>query len=700
MALINKINEKSGIIAGVIGVALILFMLGGDIMSNNSIFRFGKDKIGKINGETISQPQYQKVVNTQEDEYVIQAERAVGENERQGIENQAWNELITRFTYVPEYEKLGLAVTKEELTDMVKGKFIHPQIISAFGGEQNFDKNNVIGFIDNFDKVQPEIKAKWAIIEKKLPEIRIREKYVNLLKKSEYITKEEAKRLYGEQNDKAEVNYVFVPYSTINDSSVKVNDDQLEDYIKKNKNNYKVEAGRTIDYVLFSFTPSAEDSLSAKKQASEAAVNFKIADNDTVFINGNSDMPSEPRYMSIAELPEQLRSNTSLEKDSVYGPYLSNGRYAIYKSLDSKNDTLATIKASHILFKTDAGRPEAEAKAKEILAQIKAGASFEEMARQYGSDGTASKGGDLGEFMNNGSMVRPFEQACFNFKGKGLLPNLVETQFGYHIVKVTEAKKIKEITKKYLVGSVEKVIIAGDVTKDALFTKATNFVAAAKDTQSYMAELKKDPSLQHLTASNIDKNERNVQGLRNAREIVRWAYNDASVGSVSQVFTLDDQYVVAILIGKREEGTASVNDVRNEVTAKVKNDLKGDQIIGKLSNLTGDFNKIATAYGTQALTGIAPEVTFLSSSVGTIGYDPVACGKVFGLAPTKKSAPFKGETGVVMLEVVKIQKAPEVADYNQQKKQKESQRANSEDYMIDEALKKMADIQDERYKFY
>ncbi|HWZ23579.1 MAG TPA: peptidylprolyl isomerase [Cytophagaceae bacterium] len=700
MALINKINEKSGIIAGVIGVALILFMLGGDIMSNNSVFNYGKDRVGKINGENISLTQYQTSVNTQEEEYVTQAEKPVGENEKQGLENQAWNELITRFTYKPEYEKLGLSVTDEELSDMVKGKFIHPQIVSAFGGEQSFDKNNVINFISNFDKVQPEIQAKWRLIEKKLPDIRLREKYVNLLKKTEYVTKEEAKRMYAEQNDKAEVNYVFVPYTTVNDSTVKVNDDQLEDYIKKNKGNYKVEEGRTIDYVLFNFTPSADDSLAMKKEAAEIAVNFKIAENDTAFIGGNSDAPAEPRYMSLNELPEQIRGNSSLVKDSVYGPYLSNGKYAIFKSIGTKNDTIASIRASHILFRIDGGKPEAEAKANEVLAKIKGGASFEEMAKEYGTDGTASKGGDLGEFNNNGSMVKPFEEACFKFKGKGLIPTLVETQFGYHIIKITEPKKIKEITQKYLVATVEKIIVAGDATKDILYTKATNFVAAVKDTQSYAAELKKDPSLQHYTFPNAGKNERNVTGLRNAREIVRWAYNDAKVGGVSTVFTMEDQYVVAILVSTREEGTASVNDVRNDVTAKVKNELKAVQIIEKLSKLTGDYNKIAADYGPQALTGIAPGVTFASSAIGTIGYDPVACGKVFGLKPTKKTAPFKGETGVVMLELLKIQAAPEVADYNQQKTQKESQRAGADDYQIDEALKKIADIQDNRYKFY
>ncbi len=697
MALINKINEKSGIIAGVIAVALILFMLGGDIMSNNSIFNFGKDKVGSINGENISLGQYQNIVAQQEQEYQIQTDKSVGENERPSIDYQAWNEFVTRFAYKPEFDKLGLAVSAEELIDMVRGKFIHSQIMSAFGGEQGFDKANVINFLENFDKVQPGIQNKWRVIESKLPQIRLREKYLNLLKKTEYVTKEEAKRSYAEQNDKAEINYVFVPFSTINDSTIKVTDDQLEDYISKNKDKFKVEAGKSIDYVVINFTPSSDDSLSIKKEVGDIAANFKTNDNDSIFIAGNSDAPSAPKYMAVGEMPQELTSAGTLSKDSVYGPYLSNGKYALFKILGVKNDSLYSLKASHILFRIDVDKEGAKKKANEILAQIKGGASFEEMAKQYGTDGTSAKGGDLGWFSNSGQMVKPFEDACFKFNGKGLIPTLVETQFGYHIIKVTEPKT----NKKYLIGSIEKEIVALDITKDMLFAKASNFAAAVKDTQTFNAEVKKDPTLQKYSTPNAGKNDRSLTGVKNnAREVVKWAYNEAKIGMASSPFTMDGQYVIAILTAEREEGTASVEDVRNDVTSKVKNELKGDQIIEKLSKLSGALSKIAADYGSQALTGVATDVTFASSSIASIGYDPIACGKAFGLKAGKKTAAFKGETGVVLLELVKIQPAPVVADYNQQKTQKETQRSGSDDYQVDEALKKLANIKDERYKFY
>lgn len=86
------------------------------------------------------------------------------------------------------------------------------------------------------------------------------------------------------------------------------------------------------------------------------------------------------------------------------------------------------LKAAHILVK-------AEKEAQDILAQLKKGGSFEELAKKHSKDTTAAKGGDLGWF-GKGSMVPEFEKAAFALK-EGELSGVVKTQFGYHIIKAT-----------------------------------------------------------------------------------------------------------------------------------------------------------------------------------------------------------------------------------------------------------------------
>jgi parvulin-like peptidyl-prolyl isomerase len=97
------------------------------------------------------------------------------------------------------------------------------------------------------------------------------------------------------------------------------------------------------------------------------------------------------------------------------------------------------VKASHILLRAESKEEVTKARilADSIINRINRGESFEAMARKYGTDGTKDKGGDLGWF-ERGVMVKPFDDACF--KAKDDKPFQVTTQFGVHVVKVTDRK--------------------------------------------------------------------------------------------------------------------------------------------------------------------------------------------------------------------------------------------------------------------
>lgn len=107
------------------------------------------------------------------------------------------------------------------------------------------------------------------------------------------------------------------------------------------------------------------------------------------------------------------------------------------------------VRARHILFQT-AGSSKSESKlkteAQSVLARIKNGEDFAELAKQYGSDGTKELGGDLGWF-GKGRMVKEFEEAAFGLQPGGLAPEVVKTQFGYHIIKVEEKRKARNYSK-------------------------------------------------------------------------------------------------------------------------------------------------------------------------------------------------------------------------------------------------------------
>jgi peptidyl-prolyl cis-trans isomerase D len=711
MAIINKINEKSGLVVAVIAGALVLFLLSDLFFNSNSIFNSRSNDVGEIAGEDISYDAYKNETDKIENQFAMNG-RPITENDRPQIQEQAWNELIFKVAYRKQFEKLGLTVTEEEIDDMISGNHIHPSILQAFQNPdtRQFDMNRLKGHLQNLEsgKADPRDVAMWRNFRSSIGPERLRKKYISLFKMSEYVTKAEGEREFRNQNSKADIKYLFVSYYTMPDSSFKVTDDQIEAYIKKNSERYKVEDGRSIDYVVFPIAVSGKDSADIKRSMDIITKEFAASTDDTNFVASNSDTQSEPSYKYINELPLQLKDNfTSLKKDSVYGPYNEYSKYVLYKISEIKEDPKDSnyvSRAKHILFGTKdkmTGQPfskeqkdSVKKKAAEVLAKIKGGANFEEMVKQYSTDeGSKVSGGDLNWF-GQAQMVKPFSDAVFGLSKPGLVPNLVESEFGFHIIKVTEAKT----NKKFLVSTVEKEITPSDETKDEAYRKANAFAAGAEDTATFNSNAKKENVFKY-SAKNIKKNDKYINNLSNVRDIIRWAY-EAKVGNVSNVFEMDNQYVVAILTGKRSKGLARPDDVRDEVSVKVRNEMKAEKILEKLNASKGDIDQMAKDYGSTA-TVSAAQVNFSSSSIDGIGSDPEAMGKIFALKKEgQRTIPFKGENGVIVLQLMKTYPVVEIADYGIYRNQISSQRSSQADYKVDEAIKKDAEIEDNRYKFF
>lgn len=137
-------------------------------------------------------------------------------------------------------------------------------------------------------------------------------------------------------------------------------------------------------------------------------------------------------------------------------------RYAAsaYRGEPKRFEAPEQTRVRHILVKS--GATDARAKAEKLLAELKAGADFEALARTNSDDpGSASKGGDLG-FFAQGSMVSPFEVAVAKLKQPGELAGIVETQFGYHIIRFEERRAAGKLPF--------------DEVKEALRSEATNAI--------------------------------------------------------------------------------------------------------------------------------------------------------------------------------------------------------------------------------
>lgn len=701
MALIGTLRDKMGTwVVVFVFVAIAAFVLGDIFSGNSNILNWGKNTVGEIGGKEITYEEYLAVVQEREASFYLSNGYEPSEREMPSIRQQAWDLLIARHAIVPQFEKVGVTVTDREVEDMISGKNVFDGIKQSFVNQETgqFDRAQLGSYLNQL-KTMPEgsePRVRWQMFQKDLRPARERIKYENLLLKTSYVTKAEAEKDYHAQSDVAEVKYVFVPYFAVSDS-IQVSDAAVSEYYNKNKERFKTEGTRDMKYVSFEVIPSSEDSLEVKQALSRAVEEFKTAQNDSLYASTNSEGEVPFGTYNAGNLPAYIPQD-QLTEGNVIGPVQDGNTYRVAKVTRIFNDTTFAARAKHILIRpVDASEPakaEAKVKAQGILKDIKGGADFAAKAREFGTDGTAQRGGDLGWF-SSGQMVKPFETAVFNASKKGVLADVVETDFGFHIIEVTEVKT----NKAYKIAVVEQEITPSEVTVNEAFRKAETFAAGLSGTDEFQKRAKAE-GLTVLEAKNITPSDRRVGTVGEARTVVMWLYRDASKGEVSPVFDLENQNVVAVMTNEIKEGYKPLEVVKEEILPAVRNEAKGKIIIEKLKNSKGTLEEIAQSYGSDANVYSSSDLKLGAFSLPSVGYDPKVVGLAFSLENGKRSEPIAGENGVVIMEVQNKTVAPEQNDYTAYKTQIQQNATNSSSMNIAEAIRQNSDIEDKRFKFF
>lgn len=702
MALIGSLRDRMGTwVVIFVFVAIAAFILGDIFSGNSNILNMGRNKVGEIAGNDISIEEFQAVIREREASFFLSNGYEPTERDMVGIRQQAWDLLIARNAIVPQYEKVGIAVSDKELEDMVYGKNIAPGIRQSFMNQETgeFDRAQLGNYIKQISTmpVGSEARVRWDIFQRDLKPARERIKYENLLLKTTFVTAAEAEREYHLQTDVAEVKYLYVPYYAVSDSTVNVTDQALQKYYNENKERFKTDEVRSLKYVTFPVVPSAEDSAAVQEQLAEVVAQFKNSDNDSIYAATQTAGDNPYGKYNKGNLPVYL-SESDLTEGNIIGPVLDGNTYRVIKVSRVFNDTSYSAHARHILIRwtdtTDEAKKEAKEKAREILKDIKGGADFAAKAREFGTDGTASRGGDLGWF-SSGQMVKPFETAVFNATKTGVLNDVVETDYGYHIIEVADTKT----NQAYNLAIVEQEIVPSDQTINESYRKAELFAADLSNEADFVARAK-EQGLTVLDAKNVTSGDTRIGTVDGARQIVQWLYRDAEKGKVSDIFDLQELQVVAVMTEKIEEGYKPLEIVKTEITPAVTKELKGDYIIGKLKSLNGSLEEIANAFGPDANVYSSSDLKLSSNSMPTVGFDPKAVGVAFSLESGKRSAPLAGENGVVIIESQNKTVAPALNDYTAYKEQMNQNAFNTNSMGIAEAIREEANIEDYRFKFY
>ena len=243
----------------------------------------------------------------------------------------------------------------------------------------------------------------------------------------------------------------------------------------------------------------------------------------------------------------------------------------------------------------------------------------------------------------------------------------------YEFYKLSRKDAITPDSILYRVAKIKKEFFVSDETINESYRQADLFAASVGNLEEFRS-LANEQGLTIRPAERVGKNAQRVGSLIEARGLVLWLYNDGEVGAVSEVKEVGDRYVVAAMTSEQEEGTANLDEVRNQVERKVKNQKKADQIIAKLNGLeASDMESMATAFGDEARTGSA-DFQLFSNSITGVGYAPEAIGISFALEEEEITKAFAIQDGVIVVKLSAKDIPADIDDYSSFALQVSSQR--------------------------
>ncbi|MBQ8957464.1 MAG: peptidylprolyl isomerase [Bacteroidales bacterium] len=706
MAAIEKIRRRSGLLIAIIGIALLAFVLQDLFQSQG---RNTGPTLAVVDGDKISVRDYEQLKEKNLESRKMQTNNNnLSSAETYSIYNNTLEEMIKENLMTKEYEAAGIGVTTEELVDQLTGDNPHAWVVQSFSDANGvFDKNRVIEYLQNLDQLPADYYNRWLDFEKSVKQDRLENKFNNLVKASFFLPQALAQKYYENKNLKVSADVIALRYATIPDSTIVVTDADNKAFYEENKYRYETDERRDIDYVVFDIKPSLEDRQDALKAVQDLRADFVATENPISFVNANSDQRYDSTWMGRKDVPEQIEKpifDNGNGMGYVFGPYENDDAFNLVRIVDmqSRPDSL---KASHILigYKEAYGsqdtisKEQAEAKANELLAQLKAAKNndelFAELAAEYNTDATKDKGGDL-DWFTDGTMVAPFNEFVVNNPVSSL--GVVETVFGYHVVKVTGKT---EAQPKVRLAFLTHEISASTKTYQSIYAQANKFVTENRTLDQFNQSIE-EQGLTKRTMPRMNKSTYQIAGLDNPREIVRWAFdNNTKKGDVSEkIFELDNMLVVAALTGVVHEGYAPLDVVVDQAKYQILNKKKGEVAVEKMKACGNDVNRMVSELGAESTT--VSDITIDSRVLGNFGVEADIVGTLLGMKEGKEVGPIAGNSSAFILKNVRFAQPAATTDYTDVIREKSSQFTNKVTNGVYNALRNQAKIKDNRTEIF
>ncbi|KKL83054.1 hypothetical protein LCGC14_1978610, partial [marine sediment metagenome] len=627
--------------------------------------------------------------------------------------NQVWDQEVRNTIMGQQLAHLGINIEQDQIMNYVgtiPGYAQNPQFQNENGV---FDENKFRSFIADLKVNNPAQYQFWLQNEASIIQSAKQQAYFNLIKAGVGATLKEGELEYRLATDKMDIKYVHIPFTSIADSSVSVSKSEIRSYIDEHKDNFKQDAARDIQFVYFEEKPSAEDEKGVEDAINElmkerveynetsdtndTIAGFKETNDMAAFLDRSSDIKFDTIYKEKNQLPTKFADTLmNLQVGEIFGPYRDGDMFKVTKMMDRKAN--GSVKASHILIaykeaeradpKVTRTKEEAEVEAKRLLKEArKKDAKFVELARDNSDGPSAPNGGDLGYFQE-GRMVPEFNDFAFQNPVGSI--GLVETNFGFHIIKVDDKRDIVQLAE------LAREIEPSEKTIDGLFTEATQFEMESISSDDAFSKLAKDKKFVVRPVNKLNATDENLPGLSSQRNIVQWAFmDDTNVGDIKR-FDLNSGYAVVQLTKKYDAGLMSVEDASATVLPKIRKERKAAQIIS--ANKGKSIEEIAKENNVSSSTASA--LTVKSPTLPGSGSEPAVVRAAFAMKQGDTSELIEGNTGIFKITVTKKTDAPKLDNYSTYATSLKSAREGQVNTAVYNALKDNSEIEDNRAVFY
>lgn len=706
MAALQKIRGKAGLLIGVLGVALLAFILSDFFTSGNAFFNKARDKAFTVDGNVVSTGQYAERIEQWEFfEKTMSRKSSLDEATTAQIRERVYQQMVKEIMLDEQADKLGLAVTPEELTDMVYGANMSAMLyqIPLFVNPQTgqFDKAYLTQFLQDIKvdastlpiEQRDELLMKkqlWAFIENMMKYQRLEEKYASLVSGTILVNDVEAKAVYEDSKNVANIAYAVEKYTALPDSSVNVSDSEIKALYDQRKSSFKLDTElRKISYFIKDVVPSEEDYADVEKEMKAAYEKLVVAENPANVVTEYSGNQYIDAFVAVSALPADAKSFVeSASMGQVYGPVRDNQSFVMYKLIDRINAP-DSIRLQIIAMPQGLDPAATQIVADSLLKVIKGGEDFTAIANKMAP---GSNGGELGWVNEMMLASAGIAKECFGAPQGDVLKLTIGGQ--PQLVRIAE--KTKPVSKVKL-AVVQMPVLVSDKTQSAIDNELNLFVSENGNAENFnKAAQNKGYGL--VPDAIISPAEMTLGQASGTRSVIHWAFNN-KVGSVKKFDEMADKRVVAIIKGEINDKYMPLSEIKDALKAELIRDKKAEKLIVdlKAKNLTS-LDAYAQAIGTRIDT--AKFVTFQTNNIVGVGFEPIlnTYSKVGQV--NKLEGPLKGTSGVYVIDV--LDKTVDSKEYNAEQTKQSIRQGNYYQLMSQSitALKGKMDVEDNRVTFW